>query len=63
MGMRFSLDLYRNRYLANDFCVIHRVISFFFVGGNMENKKELLESIELLDERYKNAIYLVWESL
>ncbi|MFQ9264076.1 MAG: RNA polymerase sigma factor [Clostridia bacterium] len=24
-----------------------------------ENKKELLESIELLDERYKNAIYLV----
>lgn len=43
MGMRFSLDLYRNRYLANDFCVIHRVISFFFVGGNMENKKELLK--------------------
>ena len=53
MGMRFSLDLYRNRYLANDFCVIHRVISFFFVGGNMENKKELL----------KYMMQVLWESL
>ena len=28
-----------------------------------ESKKELLESIELLDERYKNAIYIIIATL
>lgn len=45
------------KYLANDDEQIEKDILDIITAE--ENKKELLESIELLDERYKNAIYLV----
>ena len=45
------------KYLANDDEQIEKDVLDIITAE--ENKKELLESIELLDERYKNAIYLV----
>lgn len=45
------------KYLANDDEQIEKDV--LDIITTEENKKELLESIELLDERYKNAIYLV----
>lgn len=45
------------KYLANDNEQIEKDVLDIITAE--ENKKELLESIELLDERYKNAIYLV----
>ena len=45
------------KYLANDDEKIEKDVLDIITAK--ENKKELLESIELLDERYKNAIYLV----
>ena len=44
-------------YLTNDNKQIEKDV--LEVITEEENKRELLESIELLDERYKNAIYLV----
>lgn len=44
-------------YLANDDEQIEKDVLDIITAE--ESKKELLESIELLDERYKNAIYLV----
>ena len=45
------------KYLANDNEQIEKDVLDIITAE--ESKKELLESIELLDERYKNAIYLV----
>lgn len=45
------------KYLANDNEQIEKDV--LDIITTEESKKELLESIELLDERYKNAIYLV----
>lgn len=45
------------KYLANDNEQIEKEVLDIITAE--ESKKELLESIELLDERYKNAIYLV----
>lgn len=45
------------KYLANDNEQIEKDVLDIITAE--ENKKELLESIELLDKRYKNAIYLV----
>ena len=45
------------KYLANDDEQIEKDVLDIITAE--ESKKELLESIELLDERYKNAIYLV----
>lgn len=45
------------KYLATDNEQIEKDVLDIITAE--ENKKELLESIELLDERYKNAIYLV----
>ena len=45
------------KYLANDDEQIEKDVLDIITAE--ENKKELLESIDLLDERYKNAIYLV----
>ena len=45
------------KYLANDDEQIEKDV--LDIITTEESKKELLESIELLDERYKNAIYLV----
>ena len=45
------------KYLANAAEKIEKDVLDIITAE--ENKKELLESIELLDERYKNAIYLV----
>lgn len=45
------------KYLTNDDEQIEKDV--LDIITTEENKKELLESIELLDERYKNAIYLV----
>ena len=45
------------KYLANAAEKIEKDVLDIITAK--ENKKELLESIELLDERYKNAIYLV----
>ena len=45
------------KYLTNDDEQIEKDVLDIITAE--ENKKELLESIELLDERYKNAIYLV----
>lgn len=44
-------------YLADDDKLIEKDV--LDVITKEENRKELLESIDLLDERYKNAIYLV----
>ena len=45
------------KYFANDNEQIEKDVLDIITAE--ESKKELLESIELLDERYKNAIYLV----
>ena len=45
------------KYLTNDDEQIEKDVLDIITAE--ESKKELLESIELLDERYKNAIYLV----
>ena len=45
------------KYLTNDNEQIEKDV--LDIITTEESKKELLESIELLDERYKNAIYLV----
>jgi len=45
------------KYFANDNEQIEKDV--LDIITTEESKKELLESIELLDERYKNAIYLV----
>ena len=45
------------KYLTNDDEQIEKDV--LDIITTEESKKELLESIELLDERYKNAIYLV----
>ena len=45
------------KYLINDDGQIEKDV--LDIITTEESKKELLESIELLDERYKNAIYLV----
>ena len=45
------------KYFANDDEQIEKDVLDIITAE--ESKKELLESIELLDERYKNAIYLV----
>ena len=45
------------KYLTNDDEQIEKNVLDIITAE--ESKKELLESIELLDERYKNAIYLV----
>ena len=45
------------KYLTNDDGQIEKDVLDIITAE--ESKKELLESIELLDERYKNAIYLV----
>ena len=45
------------KYLTNDNEQIEKDVLDIITAE--ESKKELLESIELLDERYKNAIYLV----
>lgn len=45
------------KYLTNDNEQIEKDVLEIITAE--ESKKELLESIELLDERYKNAIYLV----
>ena len=45
------------KYLANDNEQIEKDVLDIITAE--ESKKKLLESIELLDERYKNAIYLV----